>query len=216
MKKLLLIITRNQKKSEYENFWNLSESDSQPFSIGELNLLILNGYSFSKNLREYKIENIIAALEKLADKDFSIGIIYHNTKQVEFENQLRKSMSDFKLTFIEPYTSTDKSFFEEEKPVGDFDRPLNKLYNAVKDKLQKDLFREGFEAVWNYKSGDDVLEAKLQLLFLLAKNKGNNATELWSDSNKIASLEKYSNDWKDYFKSKDLIALTNSLFEIKK
>lgn len=212
MKKYLLIITRTTDSTEFTDFWNIKSGNKSDFISEGSHLLLLNGKEFAQNKASYKTEAIIEIISTLNYDNSEIGILYHNTKKRNFEMELKSNLSNFSLTFIEAYSSTDNNFFDEKKAAKDFIRPLNKLSSAIgKNPLDND-FIDGLNAVWSYKFSNDILDAKLELLCLLAKEKGKNAESIWVNANKIASLEKYQTYWKSYLKNNDLNVLSEALF----
>lgn len=212
MKKYLLIITRATDSTEFTNFWNIKSGNKAEFVSESNHLILLNGSEFAKNKASYETNAIIDIISTLNKDNSEIGILYHNTKKKNFEQELKSRFPDFTRTFLDAYSSTDKSFFDEKKTAKDFIRPLNKLCSAIsKNPLDND-FTDGLNAVWNYKFNNDILDAKLELLCLLAKEKGKNAESIWLNANKIASLEKYQEHWRAYLKNNDLNVLTETLF----
>lgn len=215
MDKYLLIITRTTDSKEFTDFWLFKKSEPKYFTHGGYHVLLLNGKDYAVNKATYKVDAIKEVLLKDLPKNIEIGILYHNTRKISFETQLKEILLSSSIGFIKTYSSTEDSFFDEKGKLSDFIRPLNKLCEGVKNGLQNESFKNGVDAIWKYKGEDDLLEAKLELLCLLAKEKGNNADGIWKKVNEVAKLEKYSNPWESYLKNKSLNALTKSLFELK-
>ncbi|MEO6232098.1 MAG: hypothetical protein ABJB11_12545 [Ferruginibacter sp.] len=215
MDKYLLIITRTTDIKEFTDFWLFKKSEPKYFTNGGYHVLLLNGKDYAVNKATYKVDAIKEVVLKFLPQNIEIGVLYHNTKKTAFETQLKEILKDISISFIKTYSSTENSFFDEEGKENDFARPLNKLCEGVKNGLKNESFKNGVDAVWKYKAGDDLLEAKLELLCLLAKENGNNANVIWEKANEVATLEKYANTWENYLKNKNLNALSKSLFDLK-
>jgi hypothetical protein len=212
MKKILVVISRNLKHSEFHEFWNFASDQPQRFDYGTRTLLVLNGATFSSNIMCYNTGDILTEINKMSVGNAQIGIIYHNAEIPEFHHEIFQTLTSPRLAFIKPYSTTDHYFFDEINK--DCAWPLNLLRRSLYKESESTLFNKGFDEVWDYKGGNNLLEAKLELLGLLAKNRGDNATQIWIGANAIASLKPYEHDWEKYLADSDLLILTNALFGI--
>ncbi len=211
MGKILLIITRATNNEEFKKFWKFSECKPQCFNSEKFNLIILNGYDYCNSDYQYEHDKILAVLNTQMKDAAKIGILYHNTDWPELENYFQVNVASDLLIFCNSYGTRDEPFFDIEKDVNVSEKPMNILRDGIVELPNSKKFIEGFNAVWNYKGGDGLLDAKLELLHALVGANEKEFDAIWKRANDICSLKTFEADWKKYKKDKDFEKLSSAL-----
>lgn len=171
MKKILIAITRNT--GEFDSFWqqNLTADDNKiilPFKKFVNDKVLILVYGGNINDLEDFCSQLKQILSNQLPSDSEIGVIYHG----DISNKMVGCLTadgNSKISFFKSYSSSitgltdgDGSNFSATPCSGT--KPLDKLRDSILENCQNTNFSGSFDEVWNFFSGDPILESNLNHL----------------------------------------------------